>query len=514
MQTILIIDFGSQFTQLIARRIRECQTHSVIVSPDKWEDELNKHDVIGIVLSGGPASVYEEGAPGISARAFTIGVPVLGICYGMQLMVRALGGQVRGAETREYGNRVLWIDDFRSIFNALGEQVRLSVLMSHGDEVVSLPLGFISTAHTNDCTHAAMADHTRKFYGVQFHPETTNTTDGLAIIGSFVSVCGSKQEYTVRNLKDRLIEEVRSAVGDKHVLCALSGGVDSAVTAALLHEAVPDQLHCVMIDTGLMRHDDVSDVESLFSGRFVHGVRMHDASDLFFDALRGIEDPEMKRKAIGTSFIVAFETALKEMQAEGVNILAQGTLYPDVIESTNVRGKSSKIKSHHNVGGLPEKLGFTLLEPLKWCFKDEVRELGTELGLPSTITQRQPFPGPGLGIRVVGPVDRESVAIVRAADKIVRGVISADPELNSSLWQVYAALLPVRTVGVMGDARTYDRMCLVRAVHSTDGMTATAADIPFGILNWISMRLINEVKGINRVVYDITGKPPATIELE
>ena len=511
---VLIVDFGSQVTQLIARRVREAGVYSEIVPYDKAEAALAENLPRAIILSGGPASVHETGTPQAPQAVFTAGVPVLGICYGEQAMVAALGGQVEGGHAREFGRAELQIIDETPLFEGvfqIGEKA--PVWMSHGDRVTRLPPGFRAVGISTGAPFAAIADDSRRLYGVQFHPEVVHTPRGAALLANFVHrIAGCAGDWTMAQFRESEVARIREQVGDGLVICGLSGGVDSAVAALLIHEAIGDQLTCIFVDHGLLRQNEAQEVVELFRGAYNIPLVAVDASSRFLDALTGVTDPEVKRKMIGKLFVDVFEAESEKIGH--VDFLAQGTLYPDVIESVSATGgPSATIKSHHNVGGLPERMRLKLIEPLRELFKDEVRALGRELGLPDAFVNRHPFPGPGLAIRIPGEVTEEKLAILRKADAIYLDEIRKRG-LYDKIWQAFAVLLPVRTVGVMGDARTYDFVCALRAVTSTDGMTADYYDFSHDFLGHAARRIINEVRGINRVVYDITSKPPGTIEWE
>jgi GMP synthase (glutamine-hydrolysing) len=508
---ILVLDFGSQYTQLIARRIREGKVYSEIFPYNAPIEKIKAFNPKGIILSGGPSSVYDEGAPIPDKAIFDLGIPVLGICYGMQLMAYCLGGEVARSTRREYGKAALSVDDDRdNVLFGLSQQTR--VWMSHGDRIEKMPKDFSATATTSNSPIAAMANVQRKFYALQFHPEVVHTDEGVRILHNFVfNICGCQATWEMASFIDWAVADIRKQAGDKKVICALSGGVDSSVVALLIHRAIGDQLTCIFVDNGLLRKGEAEKVRKTFEGHF-HMKLIHvDARGRFLDKLKGITDPERKRKIIGNEFIAVFEDEAKKIK--DADFLAQGTLYPDVIESVSFKGPSAVIKSHHNVGGLPEVMKLKLIEPLRELFKDEVRVLGEELGLPEEICWRHPFPGPGLAIRCIGEITEERLEILSESDAIVLEEIKS-AGLYRTIWQAFAVILPIRSVGVMGDERTYDSVVGVRAVTSVDGMTADWAPIPHDILGRISNRIINEVKGVNRVVYDITSKPPGTIEWE
>lgn len=512
---ILVLDFGSQYTQLIARRIRENNVYSEIFPYNALLEKVKGFRPEGIILSGGPSSVYHKGAPIPDLKIFELGVPILGICYGMQLMVHLLKGRVARAQKREYGRAELFIDDDSDLFKggvSRPSPIGTTVWMSHGDRIEKYPEGFIPIAHTENSPIAAMANKKRHFYALQFHPEVVHTDKGREIIKNFIfRICGCKPTWTMKSFIEVAKKEIREKVGNQKVVCGISGGVDSSVTAVLVHEAIGDALTCIFVDNGVLREGEAKKVESTLRKNFHMKIRCVDASERFLKKLKGVTDPEMKRKIIGNEFIRVFEE--EAMKIKNVAFLAQGTLYPDVIESTSFKGPSATIKSHHNVGGLLKKMKLKLIEPLRELFKDEVRVLGHELGMPDEIINRHPFPGPGLAIRCISGVTRQRLDILRKADVIVLDEIKK-AGLYGKIWQAFAVLLPVKSVGVMGDERTYENVIAVRAVTSVDGMTADWAQIPYEVLGKISNRIINEVKGVNRVVYDITSKPPGTIEWE
>jgi len=506
---VLVVDLGAQYAQLIARRIRECHVYSEIVPHDLGAAELAERRPLGIVLSGGPASVYEPGAPSVDPALFELGVPVLGICYGHQLMAIALGGEVEATGEREYGGTVLHVGEPGALLKDIGPQEQ--VWMSHGDAVTRAPEGFRVTSRTEQIPIASMEDPERGLFAVQFHPEVAHTPKGTAIMKRFLyDGCGLLPEWTPANVIERCVAAIREQVGDAEVLCALSGGVDSAVAALLVHKAIGEQLTCVFVDTGLLREGEPEQVEETFGRHFRVPLVHVKAADRFLARLAGGTDPEDKRKRIGEEFIRVFEEVAREHR--GARFLVQGTLYPDVIESGS--RTAARIKSHHNVGGLPEHMDLELVEPLRDLFKDEVRSVGAELGLPEEIVQRQPFPGPGLAVRIVGEVTLESLRIVRAADHVVREEIRR-ANLERETWQAFCVLLAeVRSVGVMGDGRTYEHPVILRAVTSEDAMTADWARLPHEVLDRIASRVVREVPGVNRVAYDVTSKPPGTIEWE
>jgi GMP synthase (glutamine-hydrolysing) len=517
-QMIAILDFGSQYSELIARRIRETQVYSEVLPYSIAMEDLRKLNPKGIILSGGPNSVYDPYAPKCNPEVWDLGIPVLGVCYGMQLMVQALGGQVEQADKGEYGKASLFISDPTDLLTNVEEGA--TMWMSHGDSVTTLPDGFRVLAHTENTPSAAIADPERQFYGVQFHPEVVHSIGGMALIRNFVyHICECEPTWTTDAFIEEAIREVRAKVGDKRVLLALSGGVDSSTLAFLLYKAIGDKLTCMFIDQGFMRKNEPERLMKLFNEQFHIPVVYVNASDQFIDQLEGITEPEEKRKRIGHEFIQVFES--ESTRLGPFDYLAQGTLYPDIIESSgeNIDPKTGervavKIKSHHNVGGLPKNLRFKLVEPLRKLFKDEVRKVGRVLGLPDEIVERQPFPGPGLAIRIIGEVSRENLSTLRDADLIVRQEINRGGYYND-FWQAFAVLLPsIRTVGVMGDKRTYAHPVVLRIVQSEDGMTADWAKAPYELLEKIANRIVNEVPGVNRVVYDITSKPPGTIEWE
>ena len=507
--TVVVLDFGSQYSQLIARRIREAGVYSVLLPWDTSRDEVDRLNPKGVILSGGPASVYDRGAPSLPAWVLQEDVPVLGICYGMQLIANALDGEVEPATRREYGPATIEVTEPSPLFHGLPQT--LDVWMSHGDHVTKVPTGYAGIASSKNALIAGMSDGRR--YGIQFHPEVVHTPLGRNLLRNFlVDVCGCRTNWTADNFIDSAVEHIRKIVGGGRVLLGLSGGVDSSVAAALIHRAIGDRLTPVFVDNGLLRLGEADLVRDVFGRAFGMNLVFVDASERFLSRLDGIEDPEEKRRIVGDEFVRTFES-----QAEvcgPFDFLAQGTLYPDVIESTAHDTNSAvKIKTHHNVGGLPADLKFSLVEPLRYLFKDEVRGVGRALGLPSEIVDRQPFPGPGLAVRIIGPITRDDLELLRRADAIVREEID-ELSGDANVWQYFAVLLPVRTVGVMGDYRTYGRVCAVRAVTSEDAMTADWARLPHETLARISNRIVNEVHGITRVVYDISSKPPATIEWE
>ncbi|MDP3658417.1 glutamine-hydrolyzing GMP synthase [Phenylobacterium sp.] len=513
-EPVLIVDFGSQVTQLIARRVRESGIYCEIHPYDRVEAALDGMRPRAVILSGGPSSVHEAESPAASKRLFELGVPVLGVCYGEQTMCAELGGAVEAGQTREFGRAEIEIVRDSPLFEGLGAQGhRETVWMSHGDKVTALPPGFETIAVSEGSPFAAIADEGRRFYGVQFHPEVAHTPRGALILRNFTHrIAGLSGDWTMAAFRAEAVARIRAQVGEGKVICGLSGGVDSSVAAVLLHEAIGDQLTCVFVDTGLLRLDEGEQVVSLFRNHYNIPLIHVDASKEFLGELKGVSDPEAKRKTIGRVFVEVFDREAAKI--DGADFLAQGTLYPDVIESVSAKGgPSAVIKSHHNVGGLPDYMKLKLVEPLRELFKDEVRVLGVELGLPPAFVGRHPFPGPGLGIRIPGEVTAEKVAVLQKADAVFLDEIRK-AGLYNAIWQAFAVLLPVRTVGVMGDARTYDEVCALRAVTSTDGMTADFFEFPWEVLGRAATRIINEVKGINRVVYDVTSKPPGTIEWE
>ena len=508
---IAILDFGSQYTHLIARRIRELGVYSEIVPYSISTRELLARKPSGIILSGGPASVTKEKSPACDRSIFNIGIPVLGICYGTQLMAKTLGGKVASSKKREYGKATLKIKGKSNFFKSLSPKE--TVWMSHGDKVTKLPKGFKTIGSTSNSHIAAMENEKRKFYGVQFHPEVVHTSNGKKILKNFVfNITRSRRNWSMHSFVKNSIKDIRKTVRKEKVLCGLSGGVDSSVLAVLLHKAIGKQLIAMFIDNGLVRKDETRLVKERFKERYKINLKVIDARDKFMKALKGVTDPEKKRKIIGRVFIEVFATEAKKLGK--INFLAQGTLYPDIIESRSAfGGPSATIKTHHNVGGLPKNLKFKLIEPLKDLFKDEVRLVGKELALPEGLIHRQPFPGPGLGVRIIGAVTKERLDVLREADWILIDEIKR-AGFYRKLWQSFSVFLPVKTVGVMGDERTYENVIAIRAVNSEDAMTAHWAKLPYDLLERISNRIINEVKGVNRVVYDISSKPPSTIEWE
>ena len=516
-QLILVLDFGSQYTQLIARRIREqsvyCEIHPYTIANDPELKKIRELKPTGIVLSGGPNSVYDDGAPTISPALYELAVPILGICYGAQLTAKLLGGDVRPAEKREYGRATVRVKKAEGVFKSVTEGDELSVWASHGDHVEGLPVGFTHTAESDNCLMSGFSNATKRIHCVQFHPEVVHTPRGAELLGNWLfGVCGAAGDWSMASFVDEAVARIRAQVGEHgRVICGLSGGVDSSVAAALIHKAIGDRLTCIFVDNGLLRKGEREYVAAIFRDHFHVDLRVIDAEDRFLDKLAQTSDPEQKRKIIGYEFIAVFEEEAKKIK--GATFLAQGTLYPDVIESVSLKGPSHVIKSHHNVGGLPERMNLSLVEPLRELFKDEVRQLGLELGLPKHMVWRQPFPGPGLAVRCLGTLSKPRLDVLRIADAIIEEEIRA-AGLYESIWQSFGVLLPVRSVGVMGDARTYEETLALRAVHSRDGMTADWVQLPYDLLGRISSRVINEVRGINRVVYDITSKPPGTIEWE
>jgi len=513
-QSIVILDFGSQYTQLIARRIRELKVFSAVLPCTAPLDEIRSYRPAGIILSGGPCSVYDADAPPADERVLSLGMPVLGVCYGLQFITHKLGGKVSPAARREYGHAEVNITGQSQLFKGLPQS--LNVWMSHGDHAEQLPQGFRKTANSSSAL-AAIEDESRRIFAVQFHPEVHHTKFGTDLLRNFVyDICGARGDWTPQHFIDETIRQVRETVGEQgRAICALSGGVDSAVAATLVDRALSDRLTCVFVNNGVLRKNEFRKVQQNLKEKLKLNLVAVDASERFLNKLAGVTDPERKRKIIGNEFIEVFDEEAHRIERliGRVDFLVQGTLYPDVIESRSVRGPSQTIKTHHNVGGLPEKMKLRLIEPLKDLFKDEVRRIGREMGMPEDILQRQPFPGPGLAVRILGEVTPERIALLQEADDIVVGEIRA-AGLYTQIWQSFAVLLPVMSVGVMGDQRTYAYTCAIRAVHSEDGMTADWVPLPYEVLKKISSRIVNEVRGINRVVYDVTSKPPGTIEWE
>lgn len=512
-ELVLILDFGSQYSQLIARRIRELNIYSKIIPFFSPIEDIKKESPIGIILSGGPASVTETNSPTCSKEIFELGIPILGICYGLQLMVKLLGGKVIKSDAREYGKTKLHITDKDSgIFKRILKN-DFNVWMSHGDKVEILPGNFSIIARTQNTEFAAISDPSNKLYGLQFHPEVVHSECGSAILSNFcLDICKAKQDWTMSSYIDQVLSSIRATVKNDNVILALSGGVDSSVAAVLINKAIGKQLKCIFVNNGLLRKNEAQRIENMYIKNFNLNLDCIDAEEEFLSKLKGIEDPETKRKIIGHEFIKVFDEASKRFP--NTKFLAQGTTYPDVIESISISGNpSSMIKSHHNVGGLPEKMNLSLLEPLRCLFKDEVRKLGFELGMPEEVVMRQPFPGPGLAVRLIGSINKRDLDILREADQILMDEMKS-ANFYYKVWQSFAVLLPVKTVGVMGDERTYEKVIALRIVESTDGMTADWVKLPFELLEKISSRIVSEVKGVNRVVYDLTSKPPGTIEWE